>query len=1295
MRGWIRNLTRVVAVAGAVAVVLFAMSAGVLRLVVIQLPSYRGEVWEWVQTELGVNLDFSRMDARWSFLGPEFSLRDAMVSRVGAEANPLLSAGQASITLSVLTLIRERRLEVTRLTLEGSDLRLERTANGKLKLANLLGDESPQTGFSLADIPPVTLVISNGTITFADDIRQREWIFDDVRLGLVRELGGIVVEARANPPEGLAERIELSARLDAGGRLDDPRPAWMLSGETGGLNLAELSELLPESLPLPASGAGDVSFRVEFAGGEARRASASLALAGLSVDGPGGGPDYERINATLEGGRLRGGWAFSVADLELNREGRAWPPGAAIEVRVGEDDAGLSSLSLRGSFLRLEDLAPLVAALPSDDVAGVWSELQPRGDVRDIDARVVRGGDSWRYAVVGSFEDVAVASRGAWPGLRGFSGALRADTTSGRLDLDTRGALVDWPGLFAGPLDVDEVGGRLTWRRGISGFDISSDDLVINTPDGQSRSVLGLAWPDEAGGVPHVALKSEIRNLDAVGAKRYFPVGMFPLVTAYLRRAIVGGRVPRADFTLVGPLASFPFGDGAGTFLAEGSFEGVSMAYIENWPVAEDINGIVTFTNAGWQATGSGRVLGNRSGNVRVGIEDIRDPVLDMAASAQGSLADVIRFLKEAPLIARHLGPDLQLLQSGVGTAAVDFELELPLLQRTGYRLDADLEIAGGDLSIDGFRPTVTDIFGGLRLTGGAVASRENLQARFLDAPVSVGVASAADAGYLADIAFEGVFATESLEAEFGLPFPDQISGASTWRGRVLLPENRFFQARREPLRIDLTTDLAGVDLWLPEPLRKTSRQAAQLEMEVVFSEADRLNINGRLGEARRFALSYRNRGGELSFRRGALRFGGAEPLLPPRDGLSVDGELGAVDFDDWWTLFRRQLRGGSAAGLLLGAELAITDFSAFGQPLGTTDVTLRQQAARWQLRVDSEPVAGVIRWPLDLSDRPQMRAELERLHISTDDMSADSNPDPRDLPGVLVHAEDFSLGTRRFGAFDADIRAHPDGLNIVSLSGRSESVSMEGSGGWYQRPEGQETRLVLSASSDDVAGALEQLGFDPVAEAGGAQLALNIYWPSGPAPGWENSINGGVNLRLERGSILNLDPGAGRMVGLMSITALPRRLALDFRDVFNRGLVFDEMSGDFVIIDGDAYTDNLRLSGPVVDIGLVGRTGLRDRDYRQHAVVTSEPGRILPAVGFLAGPQVGAALLLFSEIFKEPLTGVGRVSYCVTGSWSDPVVERLTVEQLRQNELCAQLPQSTQAANSDPWQFSSSRPAR
>ena len=222
---------------------------------------------------------------------------------------------------------------------------------------------------------------------------------------------------------------------------------------------------------------------------------------------------------------------------------------------------------------------------------------------------------------------------------------------------------------------------------------------------------------------------------------------------------------------------------------------------------------------------------------------------------------------------------------------------------------------------------------------------------------------------------------------------------------------------------------------------------------------------------------------------------------------------------------------------------------------------------------------------------------------------------------------------------------------------------------------------MALSLASQDVADTLERLALDPITEAVAGDVTLSVYWPDAPSADWTESISGDLTLRLERGSVLNLEPGAGRMMGLMSITALPRRLALDFRDVFNRGLVFDEVSGDFLIIDGNAYTDNLHLTGPVADIGVVGRTGLRDQDYQQQAVVTAEPGKILPTMGFLAGPQVGAALLIFTQIFKEPLKGIGRASYCVTGSWYEPSVDRLTPAELQDEVLCADLPPGADVA--------------
>jgi uncharacterized protein YhdP len=147
----------------------------------------------------------------------------------------------------------------------------------------------------------------------------------------------------------------------------------------------------------------------------------------------------------------------------------------------------------------------------------------------------------------------------------------------------------------------------------------------------------------------------------------------------------------------------------------------------------------------------------------------------------------------------------------------------------------------------------------------------------------------------------------------------------------------------------------------------------------------------------------------------------------------------------------------------------------------------------------------------------------------------------------------------------------------------------------------------------------------------------------------------------MDDGQLLNIQPGAGRVFGLMSVAALPRRLSLDFSDFFGKGLKFDSIRGDFELRAGDAFTNNLLLKGPAAEIGIIGRTGLGKRDYDQTAVVTGSVGNSLPVVGALAGgPVVGAAVLLFSQVFKEPLKGIARGYYKITGSWESPTVERV-----------------------------------
>jgi uncharacterized protein YhdP len=300
----------------------------------------------------------------------------------------------------------------------------------------------------------------------------------------------------------------------------------------------------------------------------------------------------------------------------------------------------------------------------------------------------------------------------------------------------------------------------------------------------------------------------------------------------------------------------------------------------------------------------------------------------------------------------------------------------------------------------------------------------------------------------------------------------------------------------------------------------------------------------------------------------------------------------------------------------------------------------------------------------------------MQRLYLSAGSATGAVGVDPRSLPGITLTADAFALGAVELGSVSAELVPEPGGLRLASFSSANDSLSGDATGSWLIGPEGELTHVVATLSSDDVAGALQTLHFDPVLTAEMAELSADLSWPGAPSSNWMNHVNGAVSVKFEKGSMLDLEPGAGRMVGLMSILAIPRRLTFDFRDVFNKGFVFDEITGDFDVVDGNAFTNNLLMAGPGAEVGVVGRTGLRDHDYEQQAIVTAEPGKVLPTVGaLLSGPGVGAALLLFTQIFKKPLKGIGQAAYCITGSWDEPKVERTTAERLEQGNLCADPP--------------------
>ena len=1265
--------------AGAAAVVAaIVLGFVVLYVMMSRLPSQQAELQDWVAAELGLSFSFDRLDSRFGANGPEITFHEASVA-TAEKAVPFLYAREAAVSLDPWKLLIEREPTVSTLVIDGTRVAITRTADGEFRFEG--GPEGASGGTDLANAIPleVELRVRDSQVQYFDEVSEESWQFDDVAVSLTRERDRIAIEMAARPPEALAQRIDLALEGDM--VEPDAEPGrWQLYGNLLEVELSVLMRLIPGLANFRVSGSGDIELRIDWSDGRAVSGTATVALADVALPGASLDASYDRLALQLDWDQVADrSWQLVASDIELNRNRQGWPRGGRVTLQLNNDSDGIAQLALRGDFLRLDDITPIVSSLPRTEPVAQWLAFSPRGDLRDVEISLRKREDAWDYSVASAYAEFGFEPVGPWPGLSGLSGEVRADERSGRVEFLSGDVRIDWPRHLPESLDMDELRGLMVWREGQDVVRIVSDDMLVRAGDTAARSNLELTLPLDASS-PRLDFAARVSAIDVNEVKRYLPASIIPQqLHGWLNRAMLAGQLRDIQASFFGALDAFPFTEGGGQLRVAADVRGGELAYVRGWPVASDLNGELELVNATLRGSGSGRLLDNVSDNVEIGIEDLRTPVFTLKTDTTGPLTDVLTFLNSSPTIARHLGPDFARLQAPGGTGKVSLDLSLPLMDRASFGLIGRLDILDGELAFEGLRPRATEVTGVIDVNRTTVTG-DGIEAIFLDGPATVRVVEPDEPGYRVAIEVEGESTTDAVAAAFDLPLQEHLAGQALWQGRLLIPELQ--QDTGRPVRLAVDSNLVGVSLKFPEPFAKQPAEPENLGLVFEFPGSDRLLVSGKLGASRRFALNYFNGPDGYRLTRGDVRFGGEQPVLASGDGLTVYGSLPELDVSAWLAL-SETFDTEPAEALFTSGELELAELFALGQELGSSTLSARRDGESWQVDIDSEAIAGSLAIPRNLAARPQIVAEMQRLYLSSGNPGQLEAVDPRQLPGLSLTAEEFAFGARRLGRVSAEIVPDVLGLRLVSFASSSDSLTAGGTASWLVGAGEARTAAVVSMNSSDVAGALEALDFTPMIEGDFAEVVASVNWSGPPSSNWMDHVDGDVSVRVDDGSMLDIQPGgAGRVAGLMSFVALPRRLALDFRDVFSRGFAFDEITGNFLVADGQAYTNDLKLTGPGAEIGVVGRTGLRDRDYEQQAVVTAEPGKILPTVGaLLSGPGAAAALLIFTQIFKESLRGIGQASYCITGSWDEPSVERLSPEQIGEGSLCAALPPEGAAA--------------
>jgi uncharacterized protein YhdP len=129
----------------------------------------------------------------------------------------------------------------------------------------------------------------------------------------------------------------------------------------------------------------------------------------------------------------------------------------------------------------------------------------------------------------------------------------------------------------------------------------------------------------------------------------------------------------------------------------------------------------------------------------------------------------------------------------------------------------------------------------------------------------------------------------------------------------------------------------------------------------------------------------------------------------------------------------------------------------------------------------------------------------------------------------------------------------------------------------------------------------------------------------------------------------------------VLSLQSLPRRLTLDFRDVFTEGFAFDFVRGDVTIQQGIAATNNLQMKGINAAVLMDGKADIARETQDIRVVVVPEINAgTASLVATVINPAIGLGTFLAQMFLRQPLIRAATQELHIDGTWAEPRVTKI-----------------------------------
>ena len=1257
-------------------VLLAAVAITGARLALPGIERYQDQVEAWAGRFLQQAVTVDSISAEWHGWSPSFQLRGVHL-RNRHNARKIISFDSATVEISPLMSLWKRQPTPRRIVIAGLDVSVSRLPDGALRVGGIdLRDDERDNEFVKWLFGQERMEVQQTRLTWTDHKHRQSAVrFRDVNL-LVRTDG---------------DRSQLSGELRLPGRygetlrfaLDTTGKLW--TSEWSGEIYAATTRFKPDSWYreyrperlTPAGGSADLELWSSWEKAKPVRLQGSLAYRDFAVLSAAASLNVSELAGRFMAEKLPDrDWHVALKLTRVLTENGVWP---ATELELVVPTKTARRHAVRFDYLKLADLLPFASnpgLVPAAtrrllDTASLQGELLGGLIVHD------RRPDPAAALVYDfGFRNLHAALGAGRPALQISSGRVRGTDARARLTMNGSNGRLRLPELYENELAFRRLDGALVWSRTGQGWKLDTDRFYLENSD-MSLALRGGLEQAGTRPLPHLNLVAEIRSERLENMYRYLPYTPKFRIREWMQRSFHGGYMDSAIAVVRGYPEEFPFRNNNGNVQAVVNVSRSIVEYSRRWPVVDDVDAEV-FLDNGILTThvSHGRVFGARVLEADGMIEDLtaRPKTVLLKGKVKGPENDLETFIAQSPLAAdkiiNHANESLV-----DGTFVLDLDLSIPIkapeLQTV---LDGTLHLQDARLVSDAGKLELERVNGAVDFTRETVDG-SGLTARFAGQPVTLGMTGSKNSpdtppafvisGHSSD-AFIIKQISERFPgaANFAAKLGERTSGETDWQARFIFEQ----QPAGLVQRLEVASDLYGLTLDLPRPLWKPRYSRRPLLVKKTLREGAPTMLDYDPGVHIQLHTGQDQRLEKLD-----ITLGEGFPNRPTQPGINLWGFIDKLALEEWRDTIvsfasNADAEPGFFTSAAINVELETGRLHLLNRSFRDSAVQASRINGNWRAAIQGEQLAGEVYLPRHPSPDNRVEINLDKLVLGKPaDGNGAGDADPKHLPPLRAEIADLTYGDLQLGAMQLAATPTANGLSFEEIGFATEDMTINGSGLWEKPFNRNRSNFTINLHADKLHRMLNTFGYDDTGiKAGKTDITINAGWDGSPDEFSLDKSAGSFEIRVDKGRLLEVSPAAGRLFGLLSIQTLPRRLTLDFTDLFGKGLAFDRIRGNFNISNGNAYTNNLHLKGPSVDVLISGRTGLTAQDYDQLVTVTPQFADNLPIAGVLLGPVgigVGAFLYLANNVFdgiKDNIDGILSHQYTITGNWYNPRIEKL-----------------------------------